>query len=271
MSDINKTTPLMYACSFIQPLFLLWKAPEKSSIRFAKPTQLFFVASENRLPHTKKMYFHEFHSFIFVCFFFFVSFHLQVVRCWNTRTTTGWATSTAFFCFKWNGIFCAQTIYCRFVAVSNAMCNQCVVCAVCVLFRFLFCVCGIVSRLWQLACSLCVAAAARQAKGQRQRWNTCTKSLPRVRACNTTFQCHPNEIVSLFSGRIITFSTFFFLQIRNTHTKKDWSAAVEFGNFYSSRSDVHTHAARVHSSVNEKKKEMLQPYNWNSISSIKAI
>lgn len=46
----------------------------------------------------------------------------------------------------------------------------------------------------------CVAAEARQAKGQRQRWNTCTKSLPpRVHVdgcalCNTTFQCHPNEL-----------------------------------------------------------------------------
>lgn len=149
------------------------------------------------------MCFHKFPQF-----FCIISFHLQVFRfekhvprwhcCMSDNNRS--FLSIFLFCFKSYGIFCAQTIYCRFVAVSNAICNQCVVCAVCVLFLFV-----VFFRVTSRGCCgsfpvPCVAAEARQAKGQRQRWNTCTKSLPpRVHVdgcalCNTTFQCHPNEL-----------------------------------------------------------------------------
>lgn len=162
------------------------------------------------------MCFHEFPQFLCV-----ISFHLQVFRfemhVLLYERQQPLFSFTRFFCFKSNGIFCAQTIYCRFVAVSNAICNQCVVCAVCVLF--LFVVLGNVSRLlWQLSRSLRGSRSASKQKvsdrGETHVRNHCRRVCMWMDVCivqhHISMSSQWIEIVSLFVRGIKTFFTFFF-------------------------------------------------------------
>lgn len=135
----------------------------KTNIFFIVHTSFYnFWKSIQKKLDASKFIFINFHN----AFFFVISFHLQVFR-FEMHVLYHWMNDnnrSHFFCFTSNDFFCAQTIYCRFVAVSNAICNQCL--SVCVLYVFYFSLffCWIMSRGCDSFPVPCVAAEARQSK-----------------------------------------------------------------------------------------------------------
>lgn len=205
ISDINKTTPFICAgmrAQILQPSFLVEPLKNQFSL-FPSLRSSFLWLLKIDFHRKKKIYLDTFSrvSTIFFCLLFHFIYKYSNLKCTYHCWMSDNNRSFLFFvCFKSNGIFLRSndllSICCSAECNMQSMCRMRCMCFSISLRCFFR---GNVSRLWQLSLSLVpfVAAEARQAKGQRQRWNTCTKSLtPRVHVyvCNTTFQCHPNEL-----------------------------------------------------------------------------